>query len=135
MEEKIKASGHYVNRFFSTALGKTTQTFLWTIGSYLAALALTDLAKVHWSDKAVALGIPGLINLVVYTAKVFADKEVPNLPSSTPMRLIPAATVIQPLKDVEVISPTVPEDGVTEKMGADPKLASMAPDSPTGLVG
>lgn len=76
------------NKFFDTALGKSVQTFLWTVASYGAAIGVADLSNVHWSSKAVALGLPGLINYVAYTIKVFLDKEVPNFPSSMPKQLV-----------------------------------------------
>lgn len=78
-----------MNNFFDTAIGKSVQTFLWTLASYIISLLLVDLANVHWSAKYAALGIPGLINLVLYTAKVFLDKEVPNFSSSVPVRVVP----------------------------------------------
>jgi hypothetical protein len=98
-----------LNKFFDTAIGKSVQTLLWTLGSYITALALADLGSVHWSDRAVALGLPGLINLVVYSIKVFADKEVPNLPSSVPMQIIPAdqtpTSVTPTVNNTTVITP------------------------------
>lgn len=81
-----------MNKFFETAIGKSTQTFLWTLASYTIVIGMADLSQVHWSSKLIVLGAPGLVNWTLYTAKVLIDKEVPNLPSSTRMELVPVTT-------------------------------------------
>lgn len=88
-----------INKFFDTAIGKSVQTFLWTFAAYGITILTAYLAGVQWSDQFVALGIPGIINWILYSAKVFIDKEVPNLPSSQPMMLVPKPNniVTQPI--------------------------------------
>ncbi len=94
--------GTKINKFFDTAVGKSLQTFLWTLGAYGLTIVVALIAKVHWNDQMIALGVPGLVNWLLYSAKVVIDKEVPTLPSSQPMMLVPknntvtTTTVVQP---------------------------------------
>lgn len=69
-------------KFFDSALGKSFQTLLWTVGAYVLTIVGARLANIHLDARLVALGVPGLLNWLLYTAKVFIDGKVPNLPSS-----------------------------------------------------
>lgn len=101
-----------INRFSKTAVGKSIQTLLWTVAAYGITIGGAALAKVHWSDQMLALGVPGLINLLLYTIKVFTDKEVPNFPNSTPMQLVPVNTTVT---ETTVVKPTPTQIPVISK--------------------
>lgn len=72
--------GQDVVKFFDSAVGKSVQTLLWTLAAFLITAIGIKLADIHYSAQLLALGVPGLINWLLYTAKVFADGRVPNLP-------------------------------------------------------
>ena len=108
-----------MNKFFDTAIGKSVETALWIVGAYALALVTAWLASFHWSASWLALGLPGVVNWLLYTAKVVVDKEIPNLPSSPALKLVPVATavvdqVIAPLVD----APALPSDLPTLATGA-----------------
>lgn len=86
-----------MNKFFDTAFGKTVKTFFWVVLAYALTLGTAAIAGYHWSTSLIALGIPGLVNILLYMAKVFVDKAVPNFPGSTPVTVIPTATLAGPL--------------------------------------
>lgn len=67
-----------------TATGKTIKTGLWIVGGYAVATVTARLAGYHWSASLVALGVPSIVNLILYSASQFFDSAVPNFPSSTP---------------------------------------------------
>ena len=104
--------GATVNKFFDTAVGKSVETLLWTLAAYGITVAVALLAKYHWSPELVAIGVPGLLNWVLYTAKVIVDKEVPTLPSSQPMMLVPKATQQAPVQPVTLQPVDLPADAI-----------------------
>lgn len=77
---KSTTFGKKVVGFFDSAIGKSLQTLLWTVGAYLAAILVSKVAGWHYNPQLTALGLPGLINWVAYTVKVFADSHIPNTP-------------------------------------------------------
>ncbi len=120
--------GTKINKFFDTAVGKSLQTFLWTLGAYGITIVVALIAKVHWSDQMIALGVPGLVNWILYSAKVVIDKEVPTLPSSQPMMLIPknntvsTTTVVQPA--IQVTSQDAADEILKALSSAQDKVSS-----------
>lgn len=93
-----------LNKFFDTAIGKSFQTLLWTAAAYALVVIGAKVANVQWSDQMLALGAPGIVNWILYTAKVVIDKEVPNMPNSQPMMLVPKTNTAT---TTTVVSPTV----------------------------
>lgn len=71
-----------VVKFFDSALGQSVEVLLWTAGAFLLTVLGGWLAKVHFNDGLVALGVPGLLNWIIYSLRVIADSKVPNLPKS-----------------------------------------------------
>jgi hypothetical protein len=69
-------------KFFDSAVGKSVEILLWTLGAYLVTIVGAFVANVHLAPDLAALGIPGLLNWAAYTAKVFIDAKVPNLPTA-----------------------------------------------------
>lgn len=100
-----------MNNFSTTALGKSVKTGLWIVAAYLIAYATAYFAKYHWSASWAALGVPGLVNWLLYTLSVVADKSIPNLPSSQPIQIVPVSpVVVTPTADpvVPLIVPPAP---------------------------
>ena len=77
--EKTKV-GQDVVRFFDSAVGKSVQTLLWTLAAFLLTILGVKLGNFHFNAAFITLGIPGFLNWILYTAKVFADGKIPNLP-------------------------------------------------------
>lgn len=123
------------NKFFHTAIGKSVQTLLWTAGAYFLTLAVGFVAQVHWNAHLVLLGVPGLVNWLLYSAKVIVDPLVPNFVSSTPLVGVPAApstttttTVVTTTpKPGTVVTPTEPAEPTTITTVPAPPLVSTAP--------
>lgn len=73
--------------FFDTAVGKTVKVGLWLGGSYLASYLLSFVGSHHFSG--VYTILPGVINIAAYGFNTIKDVEVPNLPSSPLMQVVP----------------------------------------------
>jgi hypothetical protein len=69
-------------KFFDSSLGKSFQTLLWTVGAYVLTVGGARIANIHLDARLVALGVPGLLNWLLYTAKVFLDGRVQNFPGA-----------------------------------------------------
>lgn len=72
--------GQETVKFFDSAIGKSVQTLLWTLAAYLLTIVGARLANIQLNAQLIALGVPGLLNWILYTAKVFVDTKVPNVP-------------------------------------------------------
>lgn len=98
-----------INKLEDTAVGKSLKVFLWTAGSYAAyialTLAVTWLKGVHYNTALTAAGAPLLLNWIGVTLLNLFKADVPNLPSSTPMQLVPVFPPAEPV----VVTPTAVE--------------------------
>lgn len=120
------------NKFFHTALGKSVQTLLWTAGAYALTLLIGAVANYHWDARLTLLGVPGLVNWILYSAKVLIDPLVPNFPSSTPLVAIPKV----PTQTTTTVVTTSPTPGtVVPPTDVNPaNAAPTEPAAPTGAV-
>ena len=76
-----------MNRFFDTAIGKTVKVALWLGGSYLASYLVHFVG--HHTFTGIYTILPGIINVAAYGFNTIKDVEVPNLPSSPLMQVVP----------------------------------------------
>jgi len=76
-----------MNRFFDTSIGKTVKVALWLGGSYLVAYLVHFVG--HHSFTGVYTILPGVINIAAYGYNTIQNVEVPNLPSSPLMKVVP----------------------------------------------
>lgn len=76
-----------MNRFFDTAVGKTVKVALWLGGSYLASWLISFVGSHHFTG--VYTILPGIINIAAYGFNTIKNVEVPNLPSSPLMQVVP----------------------------------------------
>lgn len=91
-----------MNKFLNTAVGKSIQTLVWIVVAYALVFVTTWLANYKWPIALSLLGVPGIVNWLLYTVKVFVDKEIPNFPGS-PVKIL--MTIPQP---TPVTAPEVP---------------------------
>jgi hypothetical protein len=82
-----------MNAFEKTALGKTIKTTLWIILAYALTTGTTYLTNYHWKASLVALGVPSIVNALLFAVTQFADKTIPNFPNSTPLVVTSAPTI------------------------------------------
>jgi hypothetical protein len=76
-----------MTRFFDTAIGKTVKVALWLGGSYLASYLVHFVG--HHTFTGIYTILPGIINIAAYGFNTIKDVEVPNLPSSPLMQVVP----------------------------------------------
>jgi hypothetical protein len=66
----------------TTAIGKTVKTGLWIVSGYIVTTLIAKLAGYHWSASLTALGVPSIVNLVLYSMSQFFDSAIPNFKTS-----------------------------------------------------
>lgn len=73
--------GQRIVKFFDSAVGKSFKTLLWTAGAYGVTVFGAWVANIHLDARLISLGVPGLLNWLVYTLTVFTSGNVQNLPT------------------------------------------------------
>lgn len=109
-----------MNKFFDTAIGKSLVTLLWILGSFTLTYVAAFISGYHWTASWMAIAAVPLVNWLVYTAKLFADKEVPNTVNSVRMVAVPvanaqatAASLLDPTPATPVFAPSAPPADTT----------------------
>jgi hypothetical protein len=79
----------------TTAIGKSIKTTVWILAAYAVTIVTAAVARYHWPVSDVTLGIPGIVNILLFALSQFFDRTVPNFPGSTPVAVVappPAST-------------------------------------------